>query len=67
MSKSWYRSKTLWFNLITLALGVLGAVLNVLEDKVLIILFTATIALGNGVLRIYFTDTAIAKPTDIPK
>lgn len=59
--KQWWKSKTVWFNVISLALGVLGAVLGILRDQKAIIAVTAVIALGNGVLRIWFTDSAIAK------
>jgi uncharacterized membrane protein len=61
MGKKWYQSKTLWFNIITLVIGVLAAVLGIVETKEWVIAITAVIALGNGVLRIWFTDTPIAK------
>jgi hypothetical protein len=59
--KTWWQSKTLWFNIVTLILGVLGAVLGVVKTELWVIILTAVIALGNGVLRIWFTDTGIAK------
>lgn len=61
MQKQWWKSKTVWFNLITLVLGVVGALLNLIETKAWVLVFTAVMALGNGILRIYFTDTPIAK------
>jgi hypothetical protein len=61
MAKKWWASKTVWFNVITLILGVLGAVLGVVSTQAWVIGLTAVIALGNGVLRIWFTDTPIAK------
>ncbi len=61
MSKKWYQSKTVWFNLITLVVFVIAAVLNVVETKAAVIILTVINAIGNGILRIWFTDTAIAK------
>jgi hypothetical protein len=59
MTKKWYQSKTLWFNIITLVLGVVAAILGVVETKMWVIILTAVMALGNGVLRIWFTETKI--------
>ena len=59
MTKVWYKSKTVWFNVITLALGVLGAVLGVVHSQTSVVVLTILVAVGNGVLRIWFTDTAI--------
>jgi hypothetical protein len=61
-SKNWWLSKTVWFNVITLIIGVVGAVVGVVRSEVWIISLTAINALGNGILRIWFTDTPIAKP-----
>jgi len=61
-AKNWWLSKTLWFNVITLVVGVVGAVVGVVRSEVWIISLTAVNALGNGILRIWFTDTPIAKP-----
>lgn len=59
--KQWYLSKTLWFNIITLVLGVVAALLGVVETKLWVIVLTAVNALGNGILRLFFTDSAIQK------
>jgi predicted membrane channel-forming protein YqfA (hemolysin III family) len=59
--KQWYQSKTLWFNIITLVVGVVAAILGLVETKVWVIILTAVNALGNGVLRIFFTNSAVAK------
>ena len=61
MVKKWYQSKTLWFNIITLILGVVGAVLGVVRTEQWVIALTAVMGLGNTILRIWFTDTAITK------
>jgi hypothetical protein len=61
--KVWWRSKTLWFNIISLVVGVAGAALNVVETKWAVIGLTIVMALGNGILRYFFTDTAIGKPS----
>lgn len=60
--KAWYLSKTLWFNIITLLLGVLGAIVGLLTTPTAVIVVTGFIGLGNAVLRIWFTDSAIQKP-----
>lgn len=57
--KAWYQSKTVWFQILTLVAGILLAVSGVVESKTATIILVAAIALINGVLRIYFTDTAI--------
>jgi hypothetical protein len=59
MMKPWYKSKTMWFNIITLILGVAAALLGVVETKAWVIGLTVLMALGNGILRLYFTDTKI--------
>jgi hypothetical protein len=59
--KPWFTSKTLWFNVITLIVAVAGAVFPLVKGEVWIIGMTAFMALGNGILRIWFTDTPIAK------
>jgi hypothetical protein len=59
--KLWYQSKTLWFNVISLVLGVLGAIVGLLQTQVAVIVVTGFIGLGNAVLRIWFTDSPIAK------
>jgi hypothetical protein len=60
MGKKWYKSRTLWANVILVTLGVLGAVQGVLDDKLTIIIFVAVSALLNGILRI-ITDTKLTK------
>jgi hypothetical protein len=64
--KAWYKSKTLWFNVITLILGILGAIAGIVESRTAIVVLVAFEALGNGVLRIWFTDTAIGIPAQTP-
>ena len=56
--KAWWKSKTLWFNVVSLLVGVAGAVAPVAKTEWVIIAFTAFIAVGNGVLR-FLTDTSI--------
>jgi uncharacterized membrane protein len=60
--KPWYLSKTLWFNIITLIVGVLAAVLGVVKSQGWVVGLTIFVALGNGILRIWFTDSAIQNP-----
>ena len=57
--KPWYQSKTLWFNVVTLILGVLGELRPFVPAGTWTLIMIGAMALGNGVLRIWFTDTAI--------
>lgn len=59
--KKWFESKTLWFNIITLVLGVTGAVVGIIRSEEWIIILAVVNALGNGILRIWFTESAIVK------
>jgi hypothetical protein len=58
--KPWYKSRVLWFNAITLIVGVVGSILGLVESRDAVIILTAAMALGNGILRL-LTDTAIGK------
>jgi hypothetical protein len=60
--KDWWKSKTFWFNTISLVLGVLGAIVGLLTTPIAVICVSGFIGLGNAILRIWFTDTGIASP-----
>jgi hypothetical protein len=66
MVKKWWQSKTVWFNLISLVIGVLVAVLGIVREQTWAVILTVFIAVGNGVLRIWFTDSSIAAPPKTP-
>jgi shikimate 5-dehydrogenase len=60
MKKKWWRSKTLWFNFVTIGLGVLGALQTVIDNKIAEYVIVGLGGAGNAILRIWFTDTGIA-------
>jgi hypothetical protein len=60
--KQWWKSKTVWFNVLTVTLGVLGAIQGVLRNQTAIIVFVGLNALGNWIIRLFFTSTAIGTP-----
>jgi len=58
MSKRWYASKTLWFNVITIMLGILQVVTDVYPiDPALLAML---MGIGNVLLR-FFTTTKLVK------
>jgi len=59
--KPWYQSKIVWAQIITLALGVLSAIQGVVPSPWGPIIVLGLDGLLTTVLRIWFTDTAIAK------
>jgi hypothetical protein len=60
-TKKWWQSKTVWAQIITIAVGVLLAVQGVVDTKVGVIVLVSVVALLNGILRVYFTDSGIEK------
>jgi len=65
--KSWFTSKMNWLGIITLLLGIIGAVTPVLETNPTVELNlqdAAMIVIGilTFILRTYFTNTAISHP-----
>ncbi len=61
MSKRWYRSKTIWFNTIVLALAAAETQINVLKDVLpggMFAWLAFVLPVGNAVLR-FITTTAI--------
>lgn len=64
--KRWYRSKTLWFNAIVLALAAAETQLNVLQDVLpggLYAWLAFVLPVGNAVLR-FLTTTAVTVKAD---
>ena len=63
--KPWYKSKTNWLNLASIATTILGAVTQVLPslqgliDIKTYLVVSAIVGVANIVLRNYFTTTAI--------
>jgi len=66
MNKPWYRSKTLWFNAIVLALAAAEAQLNVLQSALpggLYAWLAFVLPVGNAALR-FITTSAITVKAD---
>ena len=61
--KPWYRSKTLWFNIVSLAVVVAGALADsgVVSDARVVAAAVALVTIGNAALRIFFTSQAIGR------
>ena len=63
--KPWYKSKTNWLNIASVATTILGAIAQVLPslqgliDIKTYLLVSAIVGVANIVLRNYFTTTAI--------
>lgn len=58
--KKWYQSKTIWFNIITTAIAIIGDVTKIIPFSAgALEVFGIILALGNVALR-YVTTTPIA-------
>ena len=62
MKKPWYESKTVWFNIISIAVSLLGTASGMIPDGPWSMTIPLLIALGNGILRIWFTNSGIGTP-----
>lgn len=51
-TKSWLASKTVWFNIITAALGAIGELSQVFPVSKHPLLYTNVVAVGNIILRL---------------
>lgn len=51
-TKPWYQSKTVWFNIITAALGAIGEISEVFPVSKHPLLYTNIVAVGNIILRL---------------
>jgi len=58
----WYQSKTLWFNVIMTILGVIASMEGLAVFDHYAQTFLIITLLGNTILRIWFTSSAIATP-----
>lgn len=74
-TKKWYQSKTMWFNLIMLVLSVVTMVDDSLlsaigidpAEKARLLGYVAVItAIGNKILRLFFTDSQISIGASTP-
>lgn len=69
-SKPWYRSRTLWFNMIVLMLAAAEAQLNVLKEAVpggLYAWLAFVLPISNAALRFISTvPLTVAAPKDAP-
>ena len=60
--KKWYQSKTLWFNILTAAVAVIGQVTNTIPLSASAMkIFAVVLAVGNMLLRL-ITTTSIGTP-----
>ena len=57
VSKKWYQSKTLWFNIITLVLSTLDTLSG--SGFIKPEIYAIIVAIGNVVLRLWFTDKPV--------
>jgi hypothetical protein len=64
MNKKWYKSKTLWFNILVSGLVALEASFSMLQPNIPVnvygVLATA-LAVGNAILRVVSSSTIIFK------
>jgi hypothetical protein len=58
--KAWYFSKTIWFNVVMTAVGVATALQGSLPKYAAVL--GAIVVVGNVILRVWFTNTAIGTP-----
>lgn len=68
--KPWYRSRTLWFNAIVLALAAAEQQLGVLQGVLpggLYAWLAFVLPIGNAVLRFITTTAVTFKPSEQPK
>ena len=65
--KNWYASKTLWFNVLTCVVLIATACINsgMFQNPAVASVLGLTAAIGNIILRVFFTDQAI-KPLFAP-
>lgn len=59
--KKWYTSKTIWFNIITTALGIIAELSNTFPVSDHPKLWISIVAVGNIILR-FLTTEPIAPP-----
>lgn len=55
----WYQSKTIWFNVIMTILGIVTAFQGMVEFNEYSKIFLVILAVGNVILRIWFTETSV--------
>ena len=66
MTKKWYQSTTVWFNVLVTVIGVATSLQGVATfDKYAQILGTVVVV-GNVILRVWFTNTAILATPNSP-
>jgi hypothetical protein len=61
--KPWYESKTLWFNVVSLAVISAGVLADpgLISDPRIVAGAGALVTIGNAALRIFFTSQAIGR------
>ena len=58
-TKKWYNSKTIWFNVLVSVLGIITALQGISELESFAVFFATILAVGNVLLRVWFTDSAV--------
>lgn len=61
--KSIFQSKTVWFNFIMTVIGIVTAFQGLPTLQVYSPIFAIILVIGNTILRVWFTTTAIGTPT----
>jgi len=61
--KPWYQSKTLWFNVVSLAVVIAGVLADpaIVSDARVVAAAAAFVTIGNAVLRIFLTSQPIGR------
>ena len=63
-TKPWYLSKTVWFNVITIVVGIIGQVTNAFELNASVLkVFGIVLSVGNLLLRFLTTSTLTTTKT----
>lgn len=62
--KKWYQSKAVWFNLIVGALAIVAELQNIFPVSEHPKLYISILAVGNLILRVFFTTQPIGSDED---
>jgi len=67
-SKPWWRSRTIWFNIATLAVAGAGVLLDpsLALDRNVVTIATIVVTVGNAALRLTTNQPIAGTPADVP-